>query len=121
MQGTVGLYESDGTVIEEVITTMNGNSWTQVLFNTPHQLLNGTTYLIMANFGSSGHAVYLDRAYISNQDPRINGLYGHYGSIPGTKDTSNIYSCNILLDDASGNLIITNQYIKESGVWNEIV
>lgn len=120
-QVTAGLYESDGTVIEEITATV-GSKWTSLMFNSPHQLTSDTTYLSIADWGETGHSVY-SPTYFMMTDNRIDAasLKGIYGSITGTVDNQNIYGCDILLSSNSGDYYeVTDQYYKVNNTWAKI-
>lgn len=119
---TAGLYDENGTVIEEVTGEAESNTWTTLLFTTRRRLQSGTKYLSIANWGETGHAVYRSTYTIATDSRIVNtSLKGRYNSVPGTVDNDNIYGCDVLLDTAGESYyLIKEQYVKEDGAWVKI-
>lgn len=115
---TAGIYESNGTAIEEVTAEASANGWTTLMFEHSHTLQDATTYYSLANWGETGHTVYRS-TYTIATDARITSLVGAYDSTSNPSiDNSNVYGCDLLLENPSGDYyIITEQYVKEDGAW----
>lgn len=118
---TAGIYESNGTAIEEVTAEASANGWTTLMFEHSHALQDATTYFSLANWGESGHAVYRS-TYTIATDSRITSLVGAYDSTSNPSiDNSNVYGCDLLLENPNGDYyIITDQYVKEDDAWVRI-
>lgn len=109
----------DGTILGQIDNVpLNGN-WTSAYFDTPIQLTAGEHYIVQATRNGTGFKYQSKSSTVFNS--KITGVQGRYGSLPGSIDSSNIYSADIIIDVVDVDYVVTKQYRKKSDEWVQIV
>ena len=113
---TLYLTDSSGNIIKQITNASFVDGWNVALFDTPVQLTSGSNYIVQCAAGSNKLKYQSKSATVFS--PKITGVRGRYGGLPGSTDSSNIYSADIVI--GSDVYIVTKQYYKSSGAWGVI-
>jgi hypothetical protein len=121
MSGTISLLLArlDGTILGQIDNVPVNGDWTVAYFDTPIQLTAGEHYIVQA-IRSSGQGFRYQSKSTTAFNSKITGVQGRYGSLPGSIDSSNIYSADIIIAIADSVYVVTRQYHKSSGAWEVI-
>lgn len=113
------LAQLDGTVLGRIDNVLVNGGWTMAYFDTPIQLTAGEHYIVQA-IRNNGVGFKYQSKSSTVFNSKITGVQGRYGSLPGSTDSSNIYSADIIIATADSRYIVTRQYYKSSGAWEVI-
>ena len=118
--GTISLLlaQLDGTVLGRIDNVPVNGEWAMAYFDTPIQLTAGEHYIVQAIRSGTGFKYQNKSSTVFNS--KITGVQGRYGSLPGSIDSSNIYSADIIIANDDNIYVVTNQYYKSSGAWEVI-
>ena len=117
--GYLLLGDTNGNIIAQTEqSTFLAQGWTEILLDTPINLSNSTHYIVQVVFTGSGYMSYKNRSSIIPSD-KITYVQGRYSSFPGTQESDILYGCDIMIKNDY--YYITDQYIKENGMWNKIM
>lgn len=112
------LARLDGTVLGRIDNVQTNGGWTEAYFDTPIQLTAGEHYIVQA-IRSSGTGFLYQSKSSTAFNLKITGVQGRYGGLPGSTDSSNIYSADIIIG-AGDDYMVTKQYRKKSDEWVQI-
>ena len=118
--GTISLLLArlDGTVLGRIDNVPVNGAWTAAYLDTPIQLTAGEHYIVQATRNGQGFRYQAKSQTAFNS--KITGVQGRYGSLPGSTDSANIYSADIIIATADSVYVVTKQYYKSSGAWEVI-
>lgn len=107
---------ASGTVLKEVTADLTANEWTEVMFDTPVTLTANTNYVVLAAASSSTMKYQTNPVLTTN---KLTYVTGRYGSFPGTTDSGNAYSVDVLYS-TSAPYGVKKEYYKTGGIWTEV-
>lgn len=108
---------ASGTVLKEVTADLTANEWTEVMFDTPVTLTADTNYVVMAE-ASTDTMKYQTRPALTTND--LTYVTGRYGTFPGSTDSGNAYSADVLYDASTPPYRVKKEYYKTGGTWTEV-
>lgn len=118
--GTLSLLLArlDGTILGQIDNVSANGAWTEAYFDTPIQLTAGEHYIVQAIKSNQGFLYQSKSSTAFNS--KITGVQGRYGGLPGTTDSTYIYSADIIIASDNDIYTVTRQYYKSSGTWGVI-
>jgi hypothetical protein len=118
--GTISLLlaQLDGTELGRIDNVPVNGDWTSAYFDTPIQLTAGEHYIVQAIRNGGAGFKYNSKSSTAFNS-KITGVQGRYGGLPGTTDSTNIYSADIIIS-AGDDYVVTKQYRKKSDEWVQI-
>lgn len=119
--GTISLLlaQLDGTILGQIDNVPANGGWAMAYFDTPIQLTAGEHYIVQA-IRSNGTGFRYQSKSSTVFSTKITGVQGRYGSLPGSTDSYNIYSADVIIAFNGGVYVVTKQYYKSSGAWEVI-
>jgi len=119
--GTINLLlgKLDGSVLGRIDNVQVNGGWVEASFDTEVQLVAGEHYIVQAIRNGQGFRYQSKSSTTFNS--KITGVQGRYGGLPGSTDSGNIYSADIIISSDTDVYVVTRQYFKSSGVWEVIV
>lgn len=120
VSGTISLLLArlDGTILGQIDNVPVNGNWATAYFDTPIQLTAGEHYIVQAIRNGTGFKYQSKSSTVFNS--KITGVQGRYGGIPGSTDSANIYSADIIIASADTIYVVVKQYYKSSGAWEVI-
>lgn len=117
--GKIRIGDSSQVLAETASATFPAGEWVELPLATPLQLQKGTNYIVQVviESGTTGAVGYTASSPTVNND-LFKYVIARYGSYPGTSEADRFVNADVVCEPV--NRIVTTQYRKKNGVWENL-
>ena len=112
--GTIKFGTLNGVLVEKSVDVV-ANQWASVSLDAPINLTPGEHYIVMF-FGTASTLSYNGASSLTFNSS-IAFVNGRYGGYPGSTESGNVYSADVVIEGAKPWPFVA-QYYKENGTWS---